>query len=85
MAAGLPVISSGVGCIPETVIDGENGFILKPGSKEDFVDKLVLLLDDEPLRKKMGEASRRRFLENYRFDRFAGDIGQVFREALSQG
>ncbi|MGA8490655.1 MAG: glycosyltransferase family 4 protein [Terriglobales bacterium] len=85
MAAGLPVISSGVGCIPETVIDGENGFILKPGTNEDFVDKVVLLLDDEPLRKKMGDASRRRFIENYRFDRFAGDIGQVFKEALFQG
>jgi len=84
MAAGLPVISSGVGCIPETVIDGENGFILKPGSKEALVDKLALLLGDEQLRKKMGEASRQRFLENYRFDRFAGDIGQVFREALFQ-
>jgi glycosyltransferase involved in cell wall biosynthesis len=85
MAAGLPVISSGVGCIPETVIDGENGFILKPGNKEALVAKLALLLGDHDLRKKMGEASRRRFLENYRFDRFAGDIGQVFKEALFQG
>jgi len=85
MAAGLPVISSGVGCIPETVIDGENGFILMPGNKEALAAKLALLLGDDELRKKMGAASRRRFLENYQFDRFAGDIGQVFKEALFQG
>jgi glycosyltransferase involved in cell wall biosynthesis len=84
MAAGLPVVSSSVGCIPETVIDGENGFILEPGSREAFGDKVALLLGDEQLRKKMGEASRQRFLENYRFERFAGEIGRVFREALFQ-
>jgi glycosyltransferase involved in cell wall biosynthesis len=85
MAAGLPIISSSAGCIPETVIDGENGFILKPGSKEAFADKVTLLLSDEPLRKKMGKASRHRFLNNYTFDRFAGDMGRVLREALVQG
>jgi glycosyltransferase involved in cell wall biosynthesis len=84
MSAGLPVISSSVGCIPETVIDGENGFILPPGSKETFADKVALLLNSEQLRKKMGEASRQRFLENYTFDRFADGMNRVFREVLSQ-
>jgi glycosyltransferase involved in cell wall biosynthesis len=82
MAAGLPIISSGVGCIPEAVIDGENGFILKPRSVKAFADAATLLLGDEVLRKKMGGASRRRFLDHCTFVRFAKDINRVFEEVL---
>jgi len=82
MSAGLPVVSTKVGCIPETVIDGENGFILNPGDTKKLAEKLVLLLRDEGLRKKMGQASRARFLKMYTVERFAEQMNQVFGELL---
>jgi glycosyltransferase involved in cell wall biosynthesis len=80
MSAALPVISTRVACIPETVVDGETGFILEPGDNEELARKLVLLLGNEEVRKKMGCASRKRFLEFYTFDRFSDRLKSVFKE-----
>lgn len=82
MSAGLPVISTNVGCIPETVVEGESGFIVEPGNKEGLASKTALLLVDHDLRKRMGEASRKRFLELYTEDRFAAQMRAVFTELL---
>ncbi|MGC2171719.1 MAG: glycosyltransferase family 4 protein [Candidatus Sulfotelmatobacter sp.] len=84
MAAGLPVISSSVGCIPETVIDGLNGFIVKPGNREEFAGRVVSILSNDNLRKTMGEASRRRFLEQYTLDRFSTQMKNLFREVATE-
>jgi glycosyltransferase involved in cell wall biosynthesis len=84
MSAGLPVVSTAAGCIPETVIDGVNGFIVKPGNRAELVDKVVRLLTDDDLRKRMGEASRKRFLELYTVERFADQMRSLFREVCTQ-
>jgi glycosyltransferase involved in cell wall biosynthesis len=83
MSAGLPVVSTNVGCIPETVIDGETGFIVAPGDLDEFAGKVIRLLMDFDLRKKMGAASRARFLDLYTNERFAAQMRGVFQE-LSQ-
>lgn len=80
MSAGLPVISTCVACIPETVIDGETGFVLEPGDREELARKLVVLLSNEEMRKKMGQAGRKRFLEFYTFDRFSDQMKSAFKE-----
>ena len=80
MSAGLPVVSTSAGCIPETVINGVNGFIVKSGNREELVDKVVCLLTNDDLREKMGEASRSRFLELYMVERFFDQMRGLFRE-----
>jgi glycosyltransferase involved in cell wall biosynthesis len=81
MSAALPVISTRVACIPETVIDGETGFILNPGDREELARKLVLLLSNEEVCKKMGQAGRKRFLDFYTIDRFSDQMKGIFRES----
>lgn len=57
-AIGRPIITSNsVGC-KETVIDGENGFLIKPKDLDALTEKLDLLLGDAELRQKMGKAAR---------------------------
>jgi glycosyltransferase involved in cell wall biosynthesis len=80
MSAGLPVISTNKGCITETVIDGANGFIVQPGNSEELARRVVSLLTDESLRRKMGEASRKRYLERYTLDRFSDQLNNLFQE-----
>lgn len=84
MAAGLPIISTNWACIPEMVQDSLNGFLIEPGNTDELAEKLCLLLADGALRKKMGQASRERFLAEFTFEKFAERIRAVFEEALEE-
>ncbi len=56
MACGLPVMASGVGVNPEIVRHGENGFVAN--TADEWVTKLVELLQSPSLRRQMGTAGR---------------------------
>ena len=58
MASSLPVISTDQGAIIESVIDGENGFIVKTKSPEEIATKIEILINDENLRNWMSNKSR---------------------------
>ena len=58
MAAGLPVVAERKGCLPELVKPGENGFLVA-GPSEVAV-RLAELIQSPSLRRRMGEAGRRR-------------------------
>jgi len=84
MAAGLPVITTDQGAIRETVLDGVSGFIVPKGDPKAIAKKIVLLLQDDDLRRRMGQASRERFLEHYALDRWANDMVRVFQGVLEK-
>lgn len=58
-SCSLPVIAFHNGGIPEVVRDGITGFLTPPFDLHAFTDVMARILDDEPLRRKMGEAARR--------------------------
>jgi glycosyltransferase involved in cell wall biosynthesis len=60
MAASLPVVSTEVGAISEAVVEGENGFLIKPGDGEALTRVLTRLADEPELRRVMGENSRKK-------------------------
>ena len=59
MTAGLPVVVSHVGDLPDLVENGVNGFLVKERTPEAFSEKIVRLLRDEALRARFSEAARR--------------------------
>ena len=63
MRAGLPVVSSNEGSIPEAVIHGTNGFIIDPRNVEQFSDRVLKLVNDKELRTKMGKTGRKKYEE----------------------
>jgi phosphatidylinositol alpha-1,6-mannosyltransferase len=60
MQAGLPCIASRADAGSEVVVDGETGLHVDPADPDDLVRALVALLGDAELRRRMGEAGRRR-------------------------
>jgi len=54
MACGKPVVATNVGGIPEIVVHGENGFLVKPGDPLELAEAICNLLEDNVLAKKMG-------------------------------
>lgn len=64
MSYGMPIISTPVGGIPEIVSNGENGYLVEPGNKEDIYIAIVSLLNDSDLRNRMGRISLSRVGEH---------------------
>ncbi|HOT98247.1 MAG TPA: glycosyltransferase family 4 protein [bacterium] len=83
-AAGLPVVSTMVGGIPDFVHDGENGFLIAPGDREGLAAALSRLLCDRALRQIMAENNRRLAWERYDISLCAEKIGALYSELLKQ-
>jgi glycosyltransferase involved in cell wall biosynthesis len=58
MAAGLPVVASRVGGVPEQVTDGETGLLVEPGNPDELTAALARLTQDAELRRRLGAAAR---------------------------
>ncbi len=82
-AAGLPVISSRVGGIPDFVREGENGFLVDPGDREGLAAALTKILSDQSLRKRIAETNRELALKSYDIDKCAAKIEIVYQALLA--
>ena len=65
MAMRVPVICTDFGGLPEAVLDGETGIIVPPGDVDSLSKAIKYLIDNPEIRKKMGEAGRRRVEEMF--------------------
>ena len=73
---GTPVITTTMGGCSEAVVDSESGFVVKPGDSNMLADKIISLLADPALQKRMGKQGRALFLERFLLDKV---IEQHFR------
>jgi glycosyltransferase involved in cell wall biosynthesis len=82
LAAGLPVISTDRGAIGQSVLDGNNGFLLADPDSGAIASALAKLLLDESLRKSMGLASRQLYETQFTSAIMAKNLGNVFEQIL---
>lgn len=82
MAAGLPVVAVRGGGAAEIVIDGETGLLAAPNSVSELTAHLERLATDAELRRRLGEAGRRRVETEFSLERCADRIQAVYIEAL---
>ena len=81
-ACKVPVIAFGEGGLPETVLDGQTGFIVKPASYKLLAEKIILLHDDPALRAKLAKQGYEYLMQNYSFESQVKRLAQVYRAAL---
>ncbi|MFH9551257.1 glycosyltransferase family 4 protein [Streptomyces sp. NPDC051445] len=70
-ATGLPVVAGDSGGAPDAVLDGETGWVVRGGSPADAAERIVALLGDAELRRRMGERGRAWVEEKWRWDLLA--------------
>jgi glycosyltransferase involved in cell wall biosynthesis len=84
MAAGLPVVASAVGGVPELVVSGETGLLVPPGDIDALADAVRKLLADVLLRRAMGDAGRARAQQLFDLPGFRAAHVRFYREALAR-
>ena len=85
-AAGLPVVGTRVGGVPEMMIEAETGVLVPPNDPAALREALDQLLADETRRRQMGEAGRRFVMRGDKFSLQAMVSGteQAYRFWLGQ-
>lgn len=82
MGAGVPVIASNVGGLPEVVEHGVTGLLVPAGDAAAIASAAEQLLTDEPRRRAMSHAAHRRVVERFSEERMATQVGTIYEELL---
>jgi glycosyltransferase involved in cell wall biosynthesis len=83
MATGRPVVTTSIMGIGELVTDSVHGRLVAPGTVNQLADALAELAENEDVRKRMGEAGRRRVEEEYDVQRSAQLLSEMFASRLA--
>jgi glycosyltransferase involved in cell wall biosynthesis len=85
MAAGVPVIATRVGGIPELVADGINGLLMEPQAPQAIALAIRTLASDREALARMSAASRATIAARYSIGRLAAGLGRVYGELCARG
>ncbi len=85
-AAGLPIIATRQGGIPEVVLDDFNGLLLRQKDDDtELAAKIIGLLNDAPLRHRLGQQGRDWVRADFSWERIAASLEEFYNEVMEQG
>lgn len=82
MAAGKPIVATRVGGTPELIEHGIHGLLVEPDNQEALSDALIELLTDTSKAIKMGEAAKKKSLENFTLDIMLRKYEKIYEHYL---
>ncbi|WP_455667837.1 glycosyltransferase family 4 protein [Phocaeicola sp.] len=84
MACGVPVVSFACPCGPKDIIrDGEDGLLVENGNIEQLTDRICYLIENEEIRKEMGEKARIN-VKRFETEKIMQQWTQLFNEILEK-
>ena len=85
MAAGLPVVATSAGGIPEVVEGNRTGVLVAPRDAGALAGAVCALLSDSARRMELGRAGRERALAKFGYDRMVEGTLEIYRQVLGEG
>jgi len=85
MCAGLPVVATAVGGVPEMVIDGVTGLLVPAQEPHEMGRALVQLVYDPARRRSMGEAGRNCVVSRYSIERSVEALQETYAKVAARG
>jgi glycosyltransferase involved in cell wall biosynthesis len=82
-AAGLPVVATRVGGVPEVVLDGLTGFLVERQNVEQLAQAILRLVDQPELRREMGLAGRKLVEEKYRWEDNLQAMSNLYHQMMA--
>jgi len=83
-ACGTPVIATASGGIPETLVDGQTGFLTQPANPVDMAERIIQLLEDNTLRESMGVAAGNFARKHFGRERMVNSYLSYYRDILHE-
>jgi glycosyltransferase involved in cell wall biosynthesis len=83
-ACGLPVVVSDAGGLPEVVLNGETGFVVKREDPAATAYALLQLVTDDALRQRMGRAGRDHVVRKYEWSDSVDRMEEVYAKVLKK-
>lgn len=84
MSAGLPVIASRIGALPEIVEEGRTGLLSEPGEVDALLSAMKELAASPSLRAEMGRRGRERFERRFRVERYTREFNKLYGRLLGE-
>ena len=82
MHAGVPIVATSVGGVPEVVEDGVEALLVPPHDVAALSQALTCVVGDAALAARLSQGARRRAMAEYTPEALAARIGDVYREVL---
>ena len=83
-ATGVPVVASRIGGVPEVVVDGVTGVLVESKNAQALADALRMLIEDEALRERMGQAGREYVLSHYRWEDNVAQMAELYVDLVQR-
>ena len=85
MSAGVPVVATRTGGVPEIVRDGENGMLVEPRNPQALATAMEMMLSEPALREQCAREGRTTVLREFTHDRMVHGTVGVYRRLLAFG
>lgn len=82
MALGRPVVATTAGGLPEVIADGETGLLVPPQDPAQLAQTIGRLMDDGPLRQRLGAAGRLRAQERFSLPAVTARLRDIYCRAV---
>ena len=80
MAAGLPIVTTNVGGIPDVVTNGVDGILVEPGNVSALAEAMISILLDSELSERLGKFARARIVSQFSIDNAIRKLEVLYRE-----
>lgn len=83
MAAGLPIVATKVGGIPDVVEEGVNGYLVNAKNPDELADRLLVLLQNDEMREEISVTNREK-AKLYTWDEVATKVEKEYQKMIAR-
>lgn len=83
-AMKVPVVASNTGGCPETIDNGESGFLVPISNIEKLAESILFILDNPEQAEKMGKAGRSKILREFKKEIIFDRLGKEYKRLINE-
>jgi glycosyltransferase involved in cell wall biosynthesis len=83
LAMGIPAVATRVGGTGEIITEGEDGFLTRPKAPKEIAEKVLTLLQDDELRKRMSQAGQDNARRRFDIRRRVREVEEIYTQLTS--